>query len=859
MTHPVSFPLRRWLTFAMLFVTSIAATAVAQDRRGPFTHEPRSVRSRDIDMQHIRLELALDWDDQSIDGRAVLRLSPFKPLSEITLDASDMKVESVTRISEDNESEQKLDFQQHPGELEITLDREHSAGETMTLAIEYRVEKPQHGGHFVVPDDNEPHQARSFWTQSEPEFAQYWYPCIDSPTDRVTSETIVTVPESYLVLSNGTLVDKSGPSDGRRTWHWVQEKTHVPYLFSVVAGEFAEYRQEWNGLEVVSYVPQQWLDDAARSFEKTPAMLTYFSDAIGVRYPWPKYAQICVDEYMWGGMEHTSATTLTLRTLHDERAALDVSSDNLVAHELAHQWFGDMLTCKDWGELWLNESFATYFATLWQEHDRGRDEATWTRHNEAESYKNEDRRRYRRPIVTYRYPEPDAMFDRHSYPKGGRVLHMLRYELGDEAFWKAIHRYTHGNQFRTVETADLREAIEAATGQGMNWFFDQWVYHGGHPEFEVSYDYDRGADVVRMTVKQTQTVNDLTPLFRTSVDVEIVTPDETITRRVTVQKAEETFTFDVPQRPLRMLFDPEDWILKVLTFEKSKQELLNQLAEDKRIMCRVRAIEGLAEYKPDSDVREALATAAREDDFWAVREQAVRVLGEFAGDEVRAVLIEAAQKDDKSDVRRAAVRALRDFPHDETKDALRQIVKEDRSYFAAADALGSLVEVDKENVSDDLYAALERDSHQEVILRAAAEGLAETEDPQALEKLLAMLDPPSDPERRIAVMRAVARLGERKPEITETISKQLDDARLSVRRAAVEALAESGDPGAVALLLDRKPKEERGSMLQEIDDAVAKLRENSDVEQLQQRIQSLESDHRKLQEKLEELEESKAG
>jgi aminopeptidase N len=236
------------------------------------------------------------------------------------------------------------------------------------------------------------------------------------------------------------------------------DQTHVSYLMSVVVGEYDVYEKAWDGIPVVGYVPKGRAADMERSFQKVPAMVEYFSKQIGVRYPWPKYAQVCMEDFS-GGMENTSATTLTVDTLHDERAHADVSSDNLTSHELAHQWFGDLMTCKDWGETWLNESFATYFATLWMEHDLGWDEALWQRHGEEETYMQTDRR-YRRPIISYTYDAPSAMFDAHSYPKGGRVLHMLRFVLGDELFWKAVRNYTQKNQFRTVEAADLRVAIE---------------------------------------------------------------------------------------------------------------------------------------------------------------------------------------------------------------------------------------------------------------------------------------------------------------------------------------------------------------------------------------------------------------
>jgi aminopeptidase N len=443
--------------------------AAAQNRR-PYTHPPRSIRSRDVHQQHLRLELSIDLDKEAFHGRAVHNMSPLKPIRAVQLDAADMKIEKVNiGDGADASKSRELKFETRSNELEISLDREYAASETFTLTIDYRVDHPTLGAHFVVPDESEPNRSRSFWTQGEPEDARFWFPCIDSPSDRLTTEVLVTVPKQYMVLSNGVQRDKKENADGTNTFHWVQEQSHATYLVSVVVGEFDAYEQQWDGIPITSYVPKGRLPDAERSFKKTASMVEYFSKQIGVRYPWPKYAQICVDDY-GGGMENTSATMLAAETLHDERAHLDVLSDNLVAHELAHQWWGDLVTAKDWAEIWLNEGFATYFATLWTEHDLGMDEATWARHKEAEIYLGGTRTGYRRPIVSYTYDEPWGMFDSASYQKGGRVLHMLRFVLGDELFWKSLRHYAEKHRLGTVEEADLRIAIEEATGQGLNWF-----------------------------------------------------------------------------------------------------------------------------------------------------------------------------------------------------------------------------------------------------------------------------------------------------------------------------------------------------------------------------------------------------
>lgn len=850
----------RTVTLVAILLLSLPPIGLAAARRGPFTAPRRSVRSRDVDQRHLRLELKFNWERQEVRGRAIHTLIPFVPLQKIELDAAAMRVDRVGLVGGGHESnEEQLRFDSRGGKLTIRLDRRYRPDEAVRLAIDYRVTRPERGIHFVVPDRNEPDQARMVWTHSEPVDARRWFPCVDSPTDRFTSEVLVTVPEGLFVLSNGVLREKKDNPDGTRTWHWAQEQSHVSYLVSVVAGEFDAYEQQWDGIPVISYVPAGRLPDAARSFKKTPEMIAFFSRKIGYRYPWPKYAQICVDEYVAGGMEHTSATTLKLGTLHDQRAGLDVSSEGLVSHELAHQWWGNLLTCKDWAELWLNESFATYFATLWIEHDRGPDEAAWRRREEAESYFAEDKNRYRRPIVTYRYRQPGQMFDRHSYPKGARVLHMLRFVLDEEPFWRAIRHYCKKHAFDTVETADLRVAVEESTGQGLNWFFDQWVDHGGHPEYHVSHRWDEQRKTLRMTVKQTQKVDELTPLFRMPVDIELVTPGTTTRQRVWVAKREHTFHFPLDRRPRRVCFDPEDWILKKLTFEKSREEWLDQLRHDEHVICRFRAVRGLAKLAGENAVRDALAEAARGDKFWAVRQEAVRALGNFGGRAARDALLRAARQDCKSFVRREAIKTLAKFPHPKTRQALRRIIRHDRSYYAVAEALRALVQVDRAGCRPELLEAMQQESLQQVILKAAAEGLAELGCREVAEQFQTLLDGPCPPRRRAAVMNALARLGEGDPKVTEALGRHLDDARPWVRRAAGEALGKTGDRAAIDRLLARRRRETALSVLRTIDDSLDQLRgQQADLEEIRREIKALRRDNRRVSERLKKLEAAQA-
>jgi aminopeptidase N len=849
------------LSVALLLASALlAASAQAQPRSGPFNQPPRSLRTKSLDQRHVRLELKFDFEQQQIRGRAIHRIAPFRPLREMQLDAADMKIESVTlsRLPiAGGATPGELKFTQRDQTLAIDAGQEVAADDEFELTIGYVISKPRHGAHFVVPDHDEPNQPHMVWTQSEPEYARYWFPCFDHPGDRLTSEIIATVPSRFVTLSNGTLESKQENTDGTTTWHWRQAKSHVPYLLSIVAGDFEVLEQESLGIPVQSYVPRGRLPDAPRSFEKTPAMLKHFTEQTGFKYPWPKYAQICVDEYGWGGMEHTSATTLNLNTLHDARAHHDVSSDNLVAHELIHQWFGDLLTCKDWGEIWLNESFATYFATLWTEHDKGWDEAAWDRAGEANSYFGEDAR-YRRSIVNFRYTSPDNVFDRHAYPKGGRVLHMLRHELGDEQFWRAIRRYVEVNQFRTVETADFRIAIEEATGQGLNWFFDQWLYKGGHPEFHVTWDYDSVAKQVQLTVKQTQKLDEVTPLFRTSAEIEIAAGSSPPTiRRVTLSKAEETFHFDAPERPTRVVFDPRDWVLKKLTFPKPKEELLDQLARDEYVMARVQAVQGLAEHKADKDAIAGLTAAARSDAFWGVRQEAVKALGKGTGDEIRAALIQAARSDPKAFVRREALIALQNFAHDDARSAARQAIESDESYFAAAEALRCLVKIDRDKCQGLLLAALEKPSHDEVILKAACDGLVELKDAAAAEPVAKLLDGQVTPQRRAILLSTLARLKPDDPASLDRVHALLDNDRVPVRQAAIDALVTVGNPASLDKLLARRGQEEVPRVINAIDEAAGKLRDRlQQNDALRKELEQLKKQNQHLEERLKKLEKS---
>jgi aminopeptidase N len=419
---------------AFEFPSSDALVTFANGPRRPFQPdhvEPKWPRDRIVDITHIRLQVTLDFKERRISGTATHRLAAIlDDIRELEFDAAEIEVASVRAGT------QAISFDHSDEKLRIRLERALKAGDEIEVAIDYAA-RPRRGLYFVGPDEAYPNKPVEAWTQGEDEDSRYWFPCYDYPNDRVTSEVIATVPDTFTAVSNGSLVETTAnPANRTRTFHWRHDVPHSAYLISLAAGEFVEVRDQAGSTPVLYYVHPGREEDARRAFGNTPKMIEFFERRIGVPYPYAKYAQVAVSDFIFGGMENTSATTQTADTLHDARAHLDFTSDPLVAHELAHQWWGDLLTCRDWSHAWLNEGFATYFEALWCEEDKGADEFAWNVRQDRDGYLDEDSRHYRRAIVTNKYRAPIELFDRHLYEKGSLVLHMLRRTVGDELFFK---------------------------------------------------------------------------------------------------------------------------------------------------------------------------------------------------------------------------------------------------------------------------------------------------------------------------------------------------------------------------------------------------------------------------------------
>ncbi len=627
---------------------------------------------RPAGMRHVKLDISLDFEQETISGIASTTFSTlYEAIRTISFDAEELQIEQVTL-----ENGPQLSFSNTGKQLIVTLDRVYTYGETFTIAVKYHA-KPRTGLNFVKPAPEDPTRPVQAWTFGQPRYHSHWFPCHDSPDDRATIEIIATVPAQFITIANGNLLHVTD-NGATRTHHWRLDVPQAVYLFSLVVGDFALIEDSYNGKPVNYYIRKDRKDDAPLYFSKTPQMMRFFSEFTGVEYPYDNYKQTVVELYT-GAMEHTTATTHSFTLVADQKAALDIDLVPVVAHELAHQWFGDLLTCRDWSNAWLNEGFATYFEQMWEEHDLGVDEFKYSMLQEKQGYLAEDKV-YRRPIVYYVYHDRGfELFDRHLYNKGAWVLHMLRHLLGTEGFRRSIHAYVERYRERQVVTADLLRVLEETSGHSLERFFQQWVHGGGHPELEVNYTWDAERKLAKVRIKQTQKVDELTACFYTPLDLAFTIPasDETppdaktvATRNVPMQvllgeygQNEQNFYLSLEREPLMLRIDPDGWLLKTLSFERSTQTLSYQLAHDPDVLGRVEAAQELGKHSEDASIV-ALTTALNGDAFWGVRVTAAQALAKIASERTQEILLDALRTLDAtqfSKVRNAIVTALGDF------------------------------------------------------------------------------------------------------------------------------------------------------------------------------------------------------
>lgn len=693
---------------------------------------------RYIDLVHTALTVQLDWKKRYLYGQAVISAKPyFYPTAVAELDARGMQINRILLVDGVKPDSIKVDYTYARDVLKIQLGRTYSRTEMFTLVIDY-VAKPNElksgggdaisddqGLYFIDPDNTDPNIPRQFWTQGETQASSAWFPTIDRPNESMTTEIAMTVESELVTLSNGILVSSVIDADGMKTDHWKMELPHAPYLVMMAAGEFKIVKDTWRGKEVNYYVEPQFEKDARAIFGKTPKMLEFFSTVLGVEYPWAKYSQICAREYVSGAMENTTATLHTDVLQLDQRELIDGSYEDYISHELFHQWFGDYVTSESWSNLPLNESFATYGEYLWIEHEYGR-EAADVHHFDSQQgylreagvpYTNPERPGKQVPLIRFNYDSQEDMFDRHSYNKGGQVLHMLRTFVGDEAFFASLKLYLETNKFRAVEIHDLRLAFEKTTGQDLNWFFNQWFLAVGHPELDITYSWNEKLKEEMVIVKQVQDYTRGVPVFRLPIEVDIYTGCVVERKKIIVDAKSDTFKFDVSAKPDLVNVDAQKTLLTWKKDHHTEAEWAFMYRNAPLYRDRLEALNALAPEAAITPLAKTVIAEALRDKNFELRSTAVYRTA-LVSDSLSKQLTELALKDSSSQVRSGALFMLtttKDSVH--TLDVARKALN-DSSYMVFDQALVTVMKYNRDEALK-ICALYENNSHRQIKLALA--------------------------------------------------------------------------------------------------------------------------------------------
>jgi len=820
------------------------------------------VPDRPVTVNHVRLSLEPDLTGHSLKGESRLFMTARRDaVDQVELHAVDMTIE---RVMVEGKPAAGVDYD---GEyLRVSLGRRFARDERFTLAVNYAC-KPRRGLYFVGPSLAHPERPAECWSQGQDDDSRYYWPCVDLPVEKATTEMLCTVPAGVTVLSNGDLTEKADLPEGQIRWHYVLDLPHSPYLVTLVCGQFTEMkdRAPETGVDVYYYAPKGREQDTRRSLGRTPAMIDFFSQRIGVTYPHRRYSQVFVHDFIFGGMENTTATTLTSEAMLDERAALDYDVESLVSHELAHQWWGDLLTCREWPEAWLNEGFATYFEYVWREHSRGRDEADLDLLGDLDAYLGEAGT-YQRPIVCRQYEAPIDLFDRHLYEKGGRVLHMLRHELGEDNFWRAIRLYGERHARRSVETRDLVRAIEEATSRNLDWFFDQWVGSPGHPELEGTWEWDAEKKLGTLRLEQKQS-SDRPHRFTTRVRLEVdgKQRDET----VTMDQRTHAFEFRLETRPTQVVFDPGDVVCKSIKLKKARALWERQLQAAPLAVDRVLAARALADL-PEPAAVAALTESLEKDSFWGVRAAAAAALGKTKRQDALDALLRARSQENPR-VRRAVAAALGEFVvtyasgNQRAAELLESwAVEGDASCFVESAAALALGRTRSPRALLVLPGLLSRPSFQDMIRARAIEGLGATGDEAAIPLVEEAFASSVSIYSRRAAVAALGRLAEgtlHARRARERCEGWLNDPDFRVRIEASSSLALLGDVRAVPAIEAALRAELDGRARRRMREAIDELREKGGSEEklrkISDELQRLSGESTRLRERLEGLEKAR--
>ncbi len=806
---------------------------------------PHYQPQKDFHTEHVKIELSLDMSKKMLAGSCTLKIIPLSSgLKRLALDACGLEIKEVSLDGAPCAFEYDLE--------KLTVDSPNPLSGSHSLRVAYSC-SPTKGVYFIEPDPEHPEREVQAWSHSEAEFARHWYPCYDHPNEKSTSEILLTVPKGFKVISNGKLL--STKEDGSNaTFHWKEELPHPSYLTSFVAGRFSEVKQEAEGVQLHYYFPESKREDVMRYFGETPRMVKVFNELTGVKYPYQKYAQTTVEEFFYGGMENFNATTLSMTYYHDADSDEDFQPQyskpnrnavNLVAHELAHQWFGDLVTCVEWSHAWLNEGFAEYMQALYIEKTRGVDAFRWEMIMKAGDFFEDDATEYRRATVEKNYVYPDDLFDTSIYEKGAWMLHELRHLMGDNAFFGGVSEYLKAHSFANADTHDFRKSMEKVSGLSLEEFFEQSFFRPGFPEFQVEYTWDEESSAATLHVKQTQKLELQTPIFKLPCDVVLYISGTRVKKRVFIGSADQTFVFALGLKPSIVEFDPQRWLLKKVSFKKSIDLLINQLDGSEDASSRAEAAKDLGDLKSNLAVL-ALKRAAAKEQFWEVNASALKALGEIGTTEALDALLELSKPSNRR-TRRALAEALANFKEERACSLLTDLLQNDPSPYVRCEAALSLAKAWPDGAFATLKEAMKAHSPNETLAEACLEAMGKLKDGAVVEVIKENIRYGKPTRVRIGALKAITGRGHVRDEEVPMVKEiLLRDKEFRVREYLIAKLIPSvGDRRFLDAVKessksDRDPRIKRKALAvyyelsgaAETSSAISKLRE--EVEKLKE-------------------------
>ncbi len=682
---------------------------------------------------HTELHVSFDYAKQYLYGKATITLKPyFYPTDTVTLDAKGMEIHEVS-IMKGKEKKPLHYTYADTKQLHIDLDKTYSNKENYTIYIDYTSKpndlKEEQGGSaaitshkglfFINPDGKDKTKPRQIWTQGETEDNSCWFPTIDKPNQRQTEEIYMTVEKTEKTLSNGDMVSSVENKDNTRTDHWVMKPGIPPYLVMMAVGPFSIIHDKWRGKNVDYYIDAKYAPYAKDIFGKTPQMIEFFSNVLHFPYPWNKYAQVIVHDYVSGAMENTTATlhgdflNKTRRELIDDPLS---TSEDIISHELFHHWFGDMVTCESWSNISLNESFADYSEFLWRQHAWGEDCADQYLHQSVNEYIQSGSNQH--DLVDFYYKDREDIFDAISYNKGGGILHMLRNVVGDTAFFNSLSLYLHTNQYTAAEVPQLRLAFEKVTGKDLNWFFNEWFYNKGYPMLTINHSYDNVSHKETVTIEQTQ---DLTknPVYYMPLRIDIYSHGKRESHNVIMDKTKNTYSFDASTQPDLVVADGQKMMhVCVKTENMSIPERDYQYTHLPLYMDRSEALKDLANHLDDAEAKATMMKAFH-DRFWMLRRMAIEKLATDSTPELKSILTDLATHDSSSNVRASAITALSASYKDVSLVSLYKKAMNDSSYKVESAGLTAIAKVNK-NEAMKYAKSLENTDEKEILLGIAS-------------------------------------------------------------------------------------------------------------------------------------------